>query len=51
MEMRLNGKPRDSVNIRIYPLNNHYCEARFWCNKELIDIKKLKNTDLKMVHF
>jgi len=51
MEISLNGRPRDSVNIRIYPLNNQYCEARFWCNKELIDIKKLKNTDLKMVHF
>jgi hypothetical protein len=51
MEISLNGKPRDSVNIRIYPLNNQCCELRFWCNKELIDIKKLKNSDLKMVHF
>lgn len=51
MVISLNGKPRDYVNIRIYPLNKQYCEARFWVNKELIDIKKLKNTDLKMVHF
>jgi len=51
MEISLNGRPRDYVNIRIYPLNSQYCEARFWVNKELIDIKKLKNTDLKMVHF
>lgn len=51
MEIKLNGKPRDPVNIRIYPLNNQYSELRFWRDKELIDIKKLKNSDLKMVHF
>jgi len=51
MEIKLNKKPRDYVNIRIYPLNNQYSELRFWCDKELIDIKKLKNSDLKMVHF
>jgi len=51
LEIALNGKPRDSVNVRIYPLNTQFSELRFWSNKELIDVKKIKNSDLKAVHF
>jgi len=51
LKIALNGKPRDSVNVRIYPLNTQFSELRFWSNKELIDVRKLKNSDLKAVHF
>jgi hypothetical protein len=51
MEIRLNSVPRETVNIRIYPLNSHISEVRFWVRDELIDVQKLKNDDLKMVHF
>ena len=51
LEINLNGKPREIVNVRIYPLNTQFSELRFWCNKQLIDIKKIKNSDLKVVHF
>ena len=51
LEIKLNSKPRETVNIRIYPLNSQVSEVRFWVKDELIDIQKLKNSDLKMVHF
>ncbi len=46
-----NVNPRDNVNLRIYPLNNGLSEIRFWSHGELVDIQKIKNTDLKGVHF
>ena len=51
LEIKLNSTPRETVNIRIYPLNSQTSEVRFWVRDELIDIQKLKNSDLKMVHF
>jgi len=51
LEIKLNSKPRETVNIRIYPLNSQVSEVRFWVKDELIDIQKLKNSNLKMVHF
>jgi hypothetical protein len=42
------GKP---VNLRIYPLTKDLSEIRFWCEDQLIDIQKIKNTDLKGVQF
>lgn len=46
-----NATPRKTVNLRIYPLSNELSEIRFWCNNKLIDIQKIKNNDLKGVHF
>lgn len=46
-----NVNPRDNVNLRIYPLNYGLSEIRFWSHGELVDIQKIKNTDLKGVHF
>lgn len=51
LEIKLNGHPRDIIDIRIYPLNSQISEVRFWSNNQLIDIKKIKNNDLKIVHF
>ena len=43
--------PRDEVMIRIYPLNQHLSEIRFWVNQNLLDTQKIKNSDLKGVQF
>ena len=52
VKFRLNNvNPRDTVNLRIYPLENGISEIRFWCEGKLIDIQKIKNTDLKGMHF
>jgi len=50
--------PRKEVTLRIYPLNHHISEIRFWCEGKLIpevplwgDVQRVKNSDLKGVHF
>jgi len=51
VKFRVNSvDPQDNVNLRIYPLNNGLSEIRFWCNDKLVDIQKIKNTDLKGVN-
>jgi hypothetical protein len=40
--------PGDKVNLRIYPLKNGLSEVRFWCKGHLVDIKKIKNSDLNI---
>lgn len=49
--MKVNGTPHDTVELRIYPLNNLFSEVRFWCDGKLIDAQKVKNCDLTGVHF
>lgn len=46
-----NATPRKTVNLRIYPMNNGISEVRFWCNNNLIDVQRVKNCDLNIVHF
>ena len=46
-----NATPRETVNIRIYPMDNGISELRFWCNNKLIDIQRLKSRDLEGVQF
>jgi hypothetical protein len=46
-----NATPRKMVTLRIYPLNRDVSEIRFWCDDTLIDIQRVKNSDLKVVHF
>jgi len=43
--------PGDKLNLRIYPLNNLVSELRIWKSNSLLDVRKIKNTDLKGVHF
>jgi len=43
--------PGKTVNLRIYPSTNEISEIRFWCESKLIDVQRIKNTDLKGVHF
>jgi len=52
LPLKLNhATPRKEVTLRIYPLNKDISEIRFWCEDKLIDIQKIKNSDLKGVHF
>ena len=46
-----NATPRKIVTLRIYPLSNDISEVRFWCDDNLIDVQRVKNSDLKVVHF
>jgi len=46
-----NAVPRKRVTLRIYPLNKDISEVRFWCENNLIDVQRVKNSDLKGVHF
>lgn len=52
LELKINSvDPGDIVNLRIYPIGKGLCEVRSWSNNKLVDVHKLKNTDLKGVHF
>jgi len=52
LQLKLNNAtPRETVNLRIYPMSNGIAEVRFWCNNKLIDVQKVKNNDLGIVHF
>jgi len=52
LQLKVNhATPRKEVNLRIYPLNHQISEIRFWCEGKLIDIQRVKNSDLKGVHF
>lgn len=50
-QFRVHANPRKKVNLRIYPLNKEISEIRFWCEGKLIDVQKVKNSDLRGVHF
>jgi hypothetical protein len=49
--LKVNADPYEIVELRIYLLNNSISEIRFWGNNKLIDIQKVKNSDLNIVHF
>ena len=51
LQFKVHADPHKQVNLRIYPLNDEISEIRFWCEGELVDIQKVKNSDLKGVHF
>ncbi len=51
LQFKVHADPQKEVNLRIYPLNDQISEIRFWCEGELIDIQKVKNFELKDVHF
>jgi hypothetical protein len=46
-----NATPRKMVMLRAYPLSNDISEVRFWCEDKLIDIQRVRNSDLRVVHF
>jgi hypothetical protein len=52
LELKVNGSiPREVVNLRIYPMSNGISEVRFWCRDKLLDVQRIKNSDLGIVHF
>lgn len=51
LQFKVHADPHKQVNLRIYPLNDEISEIRFWCEGKLIDIQKVKNSELKDVHF
>lgn len=46
-----NATPGKLVTLRIYPVDNDLSEVRFWCNNTIIDVQKLKTSDILTVHF
>ena len=51
LKFKVHANPHKQVNLRIYPLNDEISEIRFWCEGKLIDVQKVKNSELKGVHF
>jgi hypothetical protein len=51
LQFKVHADPYKKVNLRIYPLNDEISEIRFWCEGELINTQKVKNSELKGVHF
>ncbi len=44
-------EPRQPVDIRIYILDQDFCELRFWYQGKLIKVERIKNKDFLPVHF
>jgi len=51
LQFKVHADPQKEINLRIYPLNDEISEIRFWCEGKLIDIQKVKTSELKGVHF
>ncbi len=51
LRFKVHADPHKQVNLRIYPLNDQISEIRLWCEDKLIDTHKIKNSELKSVHF
>jgi len=51
LQFKVHADPHKQVNLRIYPLNDEISEIRFWCEGKLIDTQKVKNSEIKGVHF
>jgi hypothetical protein len=51
LNLRVNNAiPRETVELRIYPLNHDLCEIRLWLRNQLIDVQTVKSADLPGVH-
>jgi len=48
---KVHADPHKQVNLRIHPFDDQISEIRFWCEGKLVDIQKVKNSDLKGLHF
>ena len=52
LQLKVNhATPGKTVNLRIYPSTSEVSEIRFWCEGKLIDVQRVKNADLKGMHF
>jgi hypothetical protein len=49
LSLKINkADPHETVNIRIYPINNGLVELRFWCVGRLVDVQRIKQQDLNL---
>ena len=51
LQFKVHTDPHKQVNLRIHSLNDEISEIRFWSEGKLIDVQKVKNSELKGVHF
>ena len=52
LQLKVNhATPGKTVNLQIYPSTIEVSEIRFWCEGKLIDVQRVKNSDLKDMHF
>jgi hypothetical protein len=51
LQFKVHADPRKQVNLRFYPLNDQIAEIRFWCEGKLIDVYKIKTSEIPEVHF
>jgi hypothetical protein len=51
LQFKVHADPHKQVSLRIYPFNDEISEIRFWCEGKLINTQKVKNSELKGVHF
>ena len=51
LQLKVHADPQKEVNLRIHPLNDEIAEIRFWCEGKLIDVQRVKNSELIAVQF
>jgi len=51
LQFKVHADPQKEVNLRIHPLNDEIAEIRFWCEGKLIDVQRVKTSELKAVQF
>jgi len=51
LQFKVHADPKKQVNLRIHPLNDEIAEIRFWCEGKLIDVHRVKNSELIAVQF
>jgi hypothetical protein len=51
LQFKVHADPRKEVNLRIHPLNDEIAEIRFWSEGKLIDVQRVKTSELKAVQF
>jgi len=51
LQFKVHADPQKEVNLRIHPLNDEIAEIRFWCEGKLIDVQRVKTSELKAIQF
>jgi len=51
LKFKVHADPQKEVNLRIHPLNDEIAEIRFWSEGKLIDVQRVKTSELKAIQF
>jgi len=51
LQFKVHADPQKQVNLRIHPLNDEIAEIRFWSEGKLIDVQRVKTSELKAIQF